>query len=91
MRESIMYVKEDESFGSEKRIQWIRYGIKQKQALLNDSRLSIQQEEQQADVPNMVYALPSLQWLLQTVFAYSEPAGATFLAEGVPIRQSASV
>ncbi|GFV99468.1 uncharacterized protein TNCV_5078321 [Trichonephila clavipes] len=29
---------------------------------------------------NMVYALPSLQWLLRTVSAYSEPAGATFLA-----------
>ncbi|GFV87437.1 uncharacterized protein TNCV_4034091 [Trichonephila clavipes] len=30
---------------------------------------------------NMVYALPSLQWLLRTVSAYSEPAGATFLAQ----------
>ncbi|GFV27328.1 hypothetical protein TNCV_3795231 [Trichonephila clavipes] len=40
---------------------------------------------------NMVYALPSLQWLLRTVSAYSEPAGATFLAIGVPILQSASV
>ncbi|GFY36833.1 hypothetical protein TNCV_2567951 [Trichonephila clavipes] len=40
---------------------------------------------------NMVYALPSLQWLFRTVSAYSEPAGATFLALGVPIRQSASV
>ncbi|GFU56704.1 hypothetical protein TNCV_1822331 [Trichonephila clavipes] len=40
---------------------------------------------------NMVYALPSLQWLLRTVSAYSEPAGATFLAVGVPILQSASV
>ncbi|GFX44603.1 hypothetical protein TNCV_2637661 [Trichonephila clavipes] len=27
----------------------------------------------------MVYALPLLQWLLSTVSAYSEPAGATFL------------
>ncbi|GFW86549.1 hypothetical protein TNCV_4333331 [Trichonephila clavipes] len=40
---------------------------------------------------NMVYALPLLQWLLRTVSAYSEPAGATFLAVGVPILQSASV
>ncbi|GFY30804.1 hypothetical protein TNCV_3119641 [Trichonephila clavipes] len=40
---------------------------------------------------NMVYALPSLQWLLRIVSAYSEPAGATFLAVGVPILQSASV
>ncbi|GFX58588.1 hypothetical protein TNCV_417671 [Trichonephila clavipes] len=39
----------------------------------------------------MVYALPSLQWLLRTVSAYSEPAGATFLAVGVPIPQPASV
>ncbi|GFW94846.1 uncharacterized protein TNCV_3397261 [Trichonephila clavipes] len=39
----------------------------------------------------MVYALPSLQWLLRTVSAYSEPAGATFLAVGVPILTSASV
>ncbi|GFU87770.1 hypothetical protein TNCV_1892071 [Trichonephila clavipes] len=30
---------------------------------------------------NMVYVLPSLQWLLRTVSAYSEPAGATFLAQ----------
>ncbi|GFU96951.1 hypothetical protein TNCV_1586841 [Trichonephila clavipes] len=29
----------------------------------------------------MVYALPSLQWLLRTVSACSEPAGATFLAQ----------
>ncbi|GFY31537.1 hypothetical protein TNCV_4693811 [Trichonephila clavipes] len=36
---------------------------------------------------NMVYALPSLQWLLRTVSAYSETAGATFLAVGVPILQ----
>ncbi|GFU28239.1 hypothetical protein TNCV_3762811 [Trichonephila clavipes] len=28
----------------------------------------------------MAYALPLLQWLLRTVSAYSEPAGATFLA-----------
>ncbi|GFX70941.1 hypothetical protein TNCV_1689241 [Trichonephila clavipes] len=40
---------------------------------------------------NMVYAFPSLQWLLRTVSAYSESAGATFLAVGVPILQSASV
>ncbi|GFW28076.1 hypothetical protein TNCV_769561 [Trichonephila clavipes] len=40
---------------------------------------------------NMVYALPSLQWLLRTVSAYSEPAGATFLAVRVPILQSVSV
>ncbi|GFT48778.1 hypothetical protein TNCV_595351 [Trichonephila clavipes] len=40
---------------------------------------------------NMVYALPSLQWLLRTVSVYSEPTGATFLAVGVPILQSASV
>ncbi|GFV31740.1 hypothetical protein TNCV_2442111 [Trichonephila clavipes] len=40
---------------------------------------------------NMVYALPSLQWLLRTVSAYSEPAGATFLAVGVPFLQSAYV
>ncbi|GFV33006.1 uncharacterized protein TNCV_2023741 [Trichonephila clavipes] len=40
---------------------------------------------------NMVYALPSLQWLLRTVPAYSEPAGATFLPVGVPIPQTASV
>ncbi|GFV83769.1 hypothetical protein TNCV_2555561 [Trichonephila clavipes] len=40
---------------------------------------------------NMVYALPSLQCLLRTFSAYSEPAGATFLAVGVPILQSASV
>ncbi|GFY09180.1 uncharacterized protein TNCV_4663701 [Trichonephila clavipes] len=29
----------------------------------------------------MVYAVPSLQWLLRTVSAYSESAGATFLAQ----------
>ncbi|GFU56112.1 hypothetical protein TNCV_3197551 [Trichonephila clavipes] len=40
---------------------------------------------------NMVYALPSLQWLLRTVSAYSEPAGATFLAVEVSIPQSAFV
>ncbi len=54
MRESIMYVKDDESIFAEKSIQCIRYGIKQKQALLNayrDSWLSIQEEEQQADIP----------------------------------------
>ncbi|GFX54815.1 hypothetical protein TNCV_2557011 [Trichonephila clavipes] len=39
----------------------------------------------------MVYDLPSLQWLLRTVSAYSEPAGATVLAVGVPILQSASI
>ncbi|GFW63313.1 hypothetical protein TNCV_3477291 [Trichonephila clavipes] len=32
----------------------------------------------------MVYALPSLQWLLRTISAYSEPAGATFLAVECP-------
>ncbi len=35
MRESILYVKEDESIGAEKGIQCIQYGIKQKKALLN--------------------------------------------------------
>ncbi|GFX88364.1 HTH_Tnp_Tc3_2 domain-containing protein [Trichonephila clavipes] len=29
---------------------------------------------------NMVYVLPSLQWLIPTVYAYSDPACATFLA-----------
>ncbi|GFX57738.1 hypothetical protein TNCV_1494991 [Trichonephila clavipes] len=48
-------------------------------------------EEQQADVPLYGICHPSLQWLLRTVSAYSEPAGATFLAVGVPILQSASV
>ncbi|GFV20590.1 hypothetical protein TNCV_776361 [Trichonephila clavipes] len=40
---------------------------------------------------NMVYAFSSLLWLLRTVSAYSEPAGATFLAVGGHILQSASV
>ncbi|GFW25581.1 uncharacterized protein TNCV_1308421 [Trichonephila clavipes] len=72
MRESIMYVKDDESIGAEKGIQRIRKNNKQM-------------------FLNMVYALLSLQWLIRTVSAYSEPAGGTLLAVGVPIPQSASV
>ncbi|GFV10450.1 uncharacterized protein TNCV_1951011 [Trichonephila clavipes] len=40
---------------------------------------------------NMVYVLPSLQWLLPTVYAYSDPACATFLAVGMLIPLPASV
>ncbi|GFU32635.1 uncharacterized protein TNCV_4876791 [Trichonephila clavipes] len=72
MRESIMYVQDDESIGSENGTRCIRKNNKQM-------------------FLNMVYALPSLQWLLRTVSAYSEPAGATFLVVGVPIPESASV
>ncbi|GFX15226.1 uncharacterized protein TNCV_2709311 [Trichonephila clavipes] len=95
MKVSIMYVNDDESIGAEKGIQCIRYGIKQKQALLNASivthdGLSNRNNNKQMFL-NMVYALPSLQWLLRTVSAYSKPAAATFLAVGVPILRSASV
>ncbi|GFX12727.1 hypothetical protein TNCV_3437011 [Trichonephila clavipes] len=40
---------------------------------------------------SIVYALLSLHWLPHTVSAYSEPAGATTIAVGVPILQTASV
>ncbi|PRD30566.1 UNVERIFIED_CONTAM: hypothetical protein NCL1_26067 [Trichonephila clavipes] len=71
MRESIMFVKDDESIGAEKGIQCIR--------IVTPDGLSNRKNNKQMFL-NMVYALPSLQWLLRTVSAYSEPDGATFLA-----------
>ncbi|GFY18872.1 uncharacterized protein TNCV_3875601 [Trichonephila clavipes] len=80
-----MYVQDDESIGSEKGIHCIQYGIKQKQALLNAYYRDLydcpsNRKNNKQTFLNMVYELPSLQWLLRTVFAYSEPAGEAFLA-----------
>ncbi|GFX84747.1 uncharacterized protein TNCV_125151 [Trichonephila clavipes] len=95
MRESIMYVKDDESIGAEK--EYKAYGMESNKnklygthSIVTHDGLSNRKNNKQMFL-NMVYALPSLQCLLRTVSAYSEAAGATFLAVGVPILQSASV
>ncbi|GFX41788.1 hypothetical protein TNCV_389011 [Trichonephila clavipes] len=68
-----------------KRFSWGRDSVE------DDERASYPRKNNKQMFLNMVYALSSLQWLLRTVSAYSEPARATFLAVAVPILQSAFV